>query len=62
MRKPFLASNVFGSPGRSFRAAGLRAVRWHAPEVSPEGLRAFGREYWADFLAHPPVAFIECVK
>jgi SAM-dependent methyltransferase len=46
----------------AFRAAGLRAVRWHAPEVSPEGLREFGRGHWADFLARPPVAFIECVK
>jgi SAM-dependent methyltransferase len=46
----------------AFRAAGLREVRWHAPEVSPEGLREFGREYWANFLARPPVAFIECVK
>jgi ubiquinone/menaquinone biosynthesis C-methylase UbiE len=46
----------------AFRAAGLCEVRWHTPEVSPEGLREFGREYWADFLAHPPVAFIECVK
>jgi ubiquinone/menaquinone biosynthesis C-methylase UbiE len=46
----------------AFRAAGLREVRWHAPEVSPEGLRQFGREYWSDFLAHPPVAFIECFK
>ena len=46
----------------AFRAAGLRDVRWHAPEVSPEGLREFGWGYWADFLAHPPVAFIECVK
>jgi SAM-dependent methyltransferase len=46
----------------AFRAAGLRAPRWHAPEVSPEGLREFGREYWSDFLARPPVAFIECVK
>jgi 2-polyprenyl-3-methyl-5-hydroxy-6-metoxy-1,4-benzoquinol methylase len=46
----------------AFCAAGLREVRWHAPEVSPEGLRKFGQEYWADFLARPPVAFIECVK
>jgi 2-polyprenyl-3-methyl-5-hydroxy-6-metoxy-1,4-benzoquinol methylase len=48
--------------GEAFRAAGLRQVRWHAPQVSPEGLREFGRGYWADFLARPPVAFIECVK
>jgi SAM-dependent methyltransferase len=47
---------------KAFRAAGLRDVRWHAPEVSPEGLREFGPGYWADFLAHPPVAFIACVK
>ena len=26
------------------------------------GLREFGRGYWAEFLARPPVAFIECVK
>jgi 2-polyprenyl-3-methyl-5-hydroxy-6-metoxy-1,4-benzoquinol methylase len=46
----------------AFGAAGLGEIRWHAPEVSPEGLRQFGPEYWADFLARPPVAFIECVK
>jgi ubiquinone/menaquinone biosynthesis C-methylase UbiE len=51
-----------GTMEAAFRAAGLRDVTWHAPEVSPEGLREFGQEYWADFLAHPPVAFIECVK
>jgi SAM-dependent methyltransferase len=46
----------------AFRAAGLREVRWHAPEVSPEGVREFGREHWSAFLACPPAAFIECVK
>jgi hypothetical protein len=44
------------------RAAGLREVRWHAPEVSPEGVREFGREYWAAFVACPPVVFLDCVK
>jgi len=42
----------------AFRAAGLHDVRWHAPEVSAEGLREFGEGYWAAFLACPPVAFI----
>ena len=51
-----------GTMEKAFRAAGLREVRWHAPEVSLEGLRELGRGYWADFLDHPPVAFIECVK
>jgi 2-polyprenyl-3-methyl-5-hydroxy-6-metoxy-1,4-benzoquinol methylase len=46
----------------AFRAAGLRQVRWHAPEVSPAGEAAFGREHWAAFLRQPPVAFITCVK
>jgi ubiquinone/menaquinone biosynthesis C-methylase UbiE len=61
----FEVTNYYLSVGtmeKAFRAAGLREVRWHAPEVSPEGLREFGRGYWADFLAHPPVTFIECVK
>lgn len=61
----FEVTNYYLSVGtmeEAFRAAGLRQVRWHTPEVSPEGLREFGPEYWADFLAHPAVAFIECVK
>jgi toxoflavin synthase len=61
----FEVTNYYLSAGtmeEAFRAAGLRQLRWHAAEVSPEGLREFGREYWADFLAHPPVAFIVCVK
>jgi ubiquinone/menaquinone biosynthesis C-methylase UbiE len=45
-----------------FRKAGLSAVRWHAPEVSPEGVVEFGSDHWANFLKHPPVTFIECVK
>jgi SAM-dependent methyltransferase len=51
-----------GTMEEAFRAAGLREVRWHAPEVSPEGLREFGPGHWTDFLTHPPVTFIECVK
>lgn len=46
----------------AFRAAGLSEVRWHPPEVSPEGVREFGPGHWATFLACPPVVFIECVK
>jgi toxoflavin synthase len=46
----------------AFRTAGLCEVRWHAPEVSPEGVHEFGSGHWAAFLACPPVAFIECLK
>ncbi len=46
----------------AFRAAGLRDVRWHAPEVSPEGEAEFGREHWAAFLRQPPVTLITCAR
>jgi 2-polyprenyl-3-methyl-5-hydroxy-6-metoxy-1,4-benzoquinol methylase len=46
----------------AFRAAGLHDVRWHAPEVSPEGEAEFGHEHWAAFLRQPPVTFITCVR
>jgi SAM-dependent methyltransferase len=62
---PFEVTNYclgVGTMEEAFRAAGLREVRWRAPKVSPEGVREFGRGHWADFLACPPVAFIECVK
>ena len=62
---PFEVTNYYlgvETMAEAFRAAGLREVRWHAPEVSPEGVRDFGPGHWAGFLACPPVAFIECVK
>ncbi len=46
----------------AFGAAGLCDVRWHAPEVSPEGLREFGPDHWAAFLRQPPITFITCVR
>lgn len=60
----FEVTNYYLSPETmeaSLRAAGLRKVRWHTPEVSPEGVHEFGRAYWEAFLACPPVAFIEGV-
>jgi len=46
----------------ALREAGFSEIRWHAPRLSPEGESALGREFWATFLDHSPVAFIECVK
>lgn len=46
----------------AFREAGFREVRWHRARLSPEGEVESGKEYWADFLDHPPIIFIECVK
>lgn len=47
---------------RALREAGFRAIRWHAPRLSPEGLLANEREFWSSLLDQPPVTFIECVK
>lgn len=46
----------------AFRQAGFREVRWHPPQLSPEGLAALDQDFWSSLLDHPPVAFIECVK
>lgn len=47
---------------RALVAAGLRDIRWHRPEVSPEGVRQSGAEHWAPFLERPPIVFLECVR
>ena len=46
----------------AFRQAGFREVHWHEPSVSPEGFSSFEPGFWSDFLDHPPIALIECVK
>jgi ubiquinone/menaquinone biosynthesis C-methylase UbiE len=46
----------------AFRAAGFRKVTWHMPQLSPEGEAEFGSEFWSDFMSHPPITLIECVK
>jgi len=43
-----------------FAEAGFRQVRWHEPRLMLEGAAAYGEAYWADFMQHPPVTFIEC--
>jgi toxoflavin synthase len=43
-------------------SAGLGAVRWHAPRLSPQGEAEFGRAYWSAFLEQPPVYFLEGVR
>jgi ubiquinone/menaquinone biosynthesis C-methylase UbiE len=46
---------------RAFREAGFSKVTWQQPRLSPEGAAAFGEAFWASFLEHPPVIFLECV-
>jgi ubiquinone/menaquinone biosynthesis C-methylase UbiE len=46
----------------AFRSAGFREIRWHAPRLAPDGEADRGLNFWASFLAHSPVSFIECLK
>jgi ubiquinone/menaquinone biosynthesis C-methylase UbiE len=46
----------------AFRKAGFRETHWHSPRLSPEGLLAFGQEFWSCLLDQPPMTFIECLK
>ena len=46
----------------AFRTVGFEAVRWQKPLVSAEGVRAFGKEFWQDFLDYQPIIGIECWK
>ena len=40
----------------------LGDVRWHAPQLSPEGRSDQGLDYWSAFLEEPPVSFLECTR
>ena len=42
--------------------AGLCNIRWHTPELSPEGIAEKGEAYWTAFLKRPPITFLECHK
>ena len=60
---PFAVENYFLSVEiheEALRAAGFRNVLWHQPKLSPEGVSAYGRDYWSALLDHPPMIFIEC--
>jgi len=46
----------------ALRDAGFCEVRWHQPRLSAAGAADFGRDFWATFLEHPPVIFLECRK
>jgi toxoflavin synthase len=42
--------------------AGFRELRWHVPQLSPEGLASHDASFWSSFLEYPPITFIECIK
>ncbi|MFJ4324478.1 class I SAM-dependent methyltransferase [Streptomyces tricolor] len=45
---------------KCLRAAGFGEVTWVPLEVSDAGVRAFGADFWADFLANPPLEMLRC--
>ncbi|WP_434587379.1 class I SAM-dependent methyltransferase [Streptomyces sp. A5-4] len=45
---------------KCLRAAGFRDVAWVPLTVSDDGIRKFGADFWADFLANPPLQMLRC--
>ncbi|MGP3974078.1 class I SAM-dependent methyltransferase [Streptomyces sp. 8N114] len=45
---------------RCLRAAGFGELAWVPLEVSDAGVRKFGADFWADFLANPPLEMLRC--
>ena len=59
----FTFDNYYLSPAvheRALETAGLRAIEWLRPELSPEWDGPM--DYWDDFLDDPPVIFLQCRK
>jgi ubiquinone/menaquinone biosynthesis C-methylase UbiE len=46
----------------ALRAVGLSQIRWYPPRLSPLGEKESGREFWSEFMEHPPIIFLECTK
>jgi SAM-dependent methyltransferase len=42
------------------KQVGLNPIQWHKIEVSPDGLKIFGQEFWQDFIDYEPIVGIEC--
>src|SRR5215510_2802097 len=47
---------------RAFKTSRFKQVTWYDPELSPDITGDAERQYWSDFIEHPPIIFIECVK
>ncbi|WP_051335060.1 class I SAM-dependent methyltransferase [Bradyrhizobium sp. Ai1a-2] len=46
----------------NLRAAGMVTVEWHPAEISPDGLRDLGSDYWDDFRKFPFLIGISAIK
>ncbi|MFH9084847.1 MULTISPECIES: class I SAM-dependent methyltransferase [unclassified Streptomyces] len=45
---------------QSLHRAGFHDVTWVPLHVPEDGLRDLGADYWADFLANPPLTMLHC--
>jgi SAM-dependent methyltransferase len=43
------------------KQAGLNSIQWHQIEVSADGLKICGEEFWQDFIDYEPIVGIECL-
>lgn len=61
----FEVTNYYLSPAtveRAMQSAGLKNIRWHEAQVSPEGQEKWGEAYWRPFVANPPITWFDCIK
>lgn len=42
------------------RATGFSKLEWVPLQISDAGLREFGKDFWADLLAYPPLEMLRC--
>ncbi len=47
---------------KAFKKAGFKEVGWRKPIVSKEGIKRFGKNFWAGFLRSPQITGIVCIK
>ena len=45
---------------RVLRDAGFREVTWRPPRLAPGATDGVEAGFWDEFLARPPVTFLEC--
>ncbi|MBW2408893.1 MAG: class I SAM-dependent methyltransferase [Deltaproteobacteria bacterium] len=44
------------------RQAGFNSIQWHKIQVSPQGLKIFGQDFWQDFIDYEPIVGIVCLN
>lgn len=47
---------------RVAKRAGLGQIRWRKMEVSPDGIRIYGQQFWQDFIDYAPIIGMECKR